>query len=498
MTGIRKAYPGVVALDGVDLEVAAGEVHVLLGENGAGKSTLMGVLGGAVPRDAGAIAIDGRPAALDTPRAARDAGIAVIHQELMLVPGLSVAENIALGRMPRRRGLVDRAAMARTATAALARLGVTLDPWRTVASLRLAERQLVEIARALSQDARIVVMDEPTSALTERETARLFEVIRALVRAGVSVVYISHRMEEIVAIGDRVTVLRDGRHVATCAVAEADPAALVRLMTDRAPPDGAAAAATAGAVQDVPDPPAPRRERLRVEGLRRDGLLHDVGFAVAAGEVLGVAGLLGAGRTELLRAVFGADRRDGGVIRVDGDEVAVRSPRDAIAAGIGLVTEDRTHLGLVPERSVRDNIALAALPRLGRAGVLRAAEERALAERHVRALRIRTPSVEQPVRTLSGGNQQKVILARWLAVGVRVLLLDEPTRGVDVAAKQELHALVRQLAADGVAVVLVSSDLPELLALADRVLVLRDGRVAATLARGEATPARVVAHAVGH
>jgi ABC-type sugar transport system ATPase subunit len=499
MTGIRKAFPGVRALDGVDLELAAGEVHVLLGENGAGKSTLIKVLGGAVARDAGTISIDGVPAPIATPRQARDAGIAVIHQELMLVPELSVAENIHLGRMPQRAGLVDRRAMAAESDRLMALLGMTIDPWRRVATLRVAQQQLVEIARALSLDARIVVMDEPTSALTDRETARLFTVIRELTARGVSVVYISHRLEEIFAIGDRVTVMRDGRSIETRPLAGADRRALVRLMADRDIDEGAARTRDGSAADGstVDGTAADRPVRLEVAGLSRAGALHDVSFTVRAGEIVGLAGLLGAGRTEVARAIFGLDPFDVGHVLVDGVPVTIRSPRDAIAAGIGFVTEDRAREGLVLDRSVRDNVALPVLRRLSRLGVVRRAQERAVATQAVQTLRIRTPDLAQPVRALSGGNQQKVVLAKWLATGARVLMLDEPTRGIDVGAKQEIHRLVEQLAADGAAILVISSDLPELLALADRILVMRDGRIADACDRTVATPERLMASAVG-
>jgi ribose transport system ATP-binding protein len=476
-----------VALDGVDLEVRRGEVHVLLGENGAGKSTLMKVLSGALRADAGRVWLDGREVEIASPRHARALGVAIIYQELTLVPGLSAAENVFLGREPRRLpGVVDHARMRADAGRLLERLGAAFPAATPVGALGLAQRQLVEIAKALSLDARVLVMDEPTSALSEPETRALFAVIRALAARGVAVVYISHRLDEIFEIGDRVTVLRDGRHVATHALRAVDRRRLVREMADR----------------DV-EAPAPRAsgrrgdELLRVEGLSRRGVLHDVSLAVHAGEIVGLAGLLGAGRTELARAVFGLDRPERGRILVRGRARRIRSPRDAIRAGIGLAPEDRKGSGLVLGRSVRDNIALAVLARLSRLGVVRRAAERALAERYVRELRIRTPGVEQPVLHLSGGNQQKVVLAKWLACRVDVLFLDEPTRGIDVVAKEELYQLVGRLAAEGVGIVLISSELPELVGLCDRVLVLRRGRVAGEFARGEATQERILACAAG-
>ncbi len=486
MRGIRKAFPGVVALDGVGLVVQAGEVHVLLGENGAGKSTLMKVLSGSVPRDAGEIEVFGSRVGLATPRAARDAGIAIIHQELALVPEMSVAENIFLGRVPSRFGLLNQARMARESAALLARLGATIEPDTLVGALSIAQQQLVEIARALSLDARILIMDEPTSALTEREAERLFDVIRGLTARGTAVIYISHRLDEIFAIGDRITVLRDGRNVATQVVRGADRRELVGLMANR----------------DVDElPPASLRTLgnvlLRVEGLSHGSTLHDVSFSVRAGEIVGFAGLLGAGRTEIARAVFGLEPFDRGSIFVDEQPCEIRSPRDAIAAGIGFVTEDRKREGLVLMRSVRDNVALPILRRLSTLGVVHHRTENTVAEDAVRDLSIRTPAVTQLARNLSGGNQQKVVLARWLATGARILFLDEPTRGVDVGAKQEIYQLVTELASTGVAIILMSSDLPEVLALSDRVFVMREGRIAGEFTRADANAERVMACAVG-
>jgi len=486
MRGIRKAFPGVQALAGVDLDVRRGEVHVLLGENGAGKSTLMKILSGALPRDAGTIEIDGRAAALASPREARGARIAIIHQELALVPEMTVAENIFLGRAPTRFGFLDQPAMVRDATTFLSRLGANIDPNLLVASLSIAQQQLVEIARALSLDARILIMDEPTSALTERESARLFATISGLTARGTAIVYISHRLDEIFAIGDRITVLRDGRNVATQEVRQADRRALVRLMANR----------------DVDElmPPMERTTgtpRLRVEGLSHGNRLHDVSFNVRSGEIVGFAGLLGAGRTEIARAVFGLEPFDHGTVYVDELPVDIRSPQDAIAAGIGFVTEDRKREGLVLSRSVRDNVALPILRRLARLGIVHRKAETAIAQSSVRDLGIRTPSVSQLAQNLSGGNQQKIVLAKWLATGARILFLDEPTRGIDVGSKQEIYALINELAASGVAIVLMSSDLPEVLGLSDRVLVMREGRITGEFTRAEASAERVMACAVG-
>ena len=486
MRGIRKAFPGVQALDGVDLDVRHGEVHVLLGENGAGKSTLMKILSGAQQRDAGSIEIDGRAAALATPRDARDAGIAIIHQELALVPQMTVAENIFLGRAPTRFGLLDQPKMVRDAGMYLSRVGANIDPNEPVGTLSIAQQQLVEIARALSLDAQILIMDEPTSALTDRETERLFATIAGLTARGTAIVYISHRLDEIFAIGDRITVLRDGRHVATQEVRTANRRDLVRLMANRDVDELVPAATHAKGAA-----------RLRVEGLSHGRSLHDVSFSARAGEIVGFAGLLGAGRTEIARAVFGLEPFDRGTIYVNEQAVDIRSPRDAIAAGIGFVTEDRKREGLVLSRSVRDNVALPILSRLARLGIVRRAHEHATAESAVRNLNIRTPSVRELARNLSGGSQQKIVLAKWLATGARVLFLDEPTRGIDVGSKQEIYVLINELAASGVAIILMSSDLPEVLGLSDRVLVMREGRIAGEFARADASAEQVMACAVG-
>jgi ribose transport system ATP-binding protein len=487
MAGIRKEFPGVVALDGVDLEVHAGEVHVLLGENGAGKSTLMKILSGAIPKDAGRVWINDVETQIAGPRQARELGVGIIYQELTLVPELTAAENIYLGREPRGfYAVVDRSRMISDATRILDELGADVPATVAVRALSLAQRQLVEIAKALSLQPRILVMDEPTSALTGKETKSLFATIRRLKTRGVAIIYISHRLDEIFEIGDRVTVLRDGRHVSTHALRNADRRELVRLMANRE------------LDENISRGTAKRgKELLRVEGLTRRGAFRDVSFSVHAGEIVGIAGLLGAGRTELARAIFGADAADGGKIYVGGKEQDIRSPRDAIRLGIGFLTEDRKLQGLVLGRSVRDNIALPLVRRLSRMGVVRSRDERALAESYVGDLRIRTPSIDQLVLHLSGGNQQKVVLAKWLACKVDVLFLDEPTRGIDVGGKQEIYALINTLAAGGVGIVLISSELPEVVGISDRVLVMRGGRVAGEFERAEATQERVLACAMG-
>jgi len=488
MTGIRKAFPGVVALDGVDLEVRRGEVHVLLGENGAGKSTLMKILSGALARDAGEIEIDGQPVQIGSPREAQRLGIRTIYQELMLVPHLSSADNIFLGREPRRGfGVIDTRRVRRETEQLLGRLGLHADPWRPVRELGIAHQQMVEVAKALDDDARILIMDEPTSALTDAEITELFATIERLTAGGTAVIYISHRLEEVARVGHVVTVLRDGRRVATCRVGEVPLSHLIRLMADRE------------LSEHFPKRRAARGEELlRVEGVRRQGVLHDVSLCVHRGEVVGLAGLLGAGRTELARAIVGADPRDAGTIRIRGVPVHVRHPSDAIRRGVGFLPEDRKTQGLVLGLSVGHNIALPSLARLSRVGVVQTREQNSVAERLVRELRIKTPGLQQPVQQLSGGNQQKVVLAKWLAANADVLIMDEPTRGIDVGAKVELYELMNQFTARGAGILMISSELPEVVSMSDRILVMRLGRIVAEFDAAGATQARVLAAALGH
>jgi ribose transport system ATP-binding protein len=419
MHGIAKRYPGVVALDRVDFEVRRGEVHILLGENGAGKSTLMKILAGAVPRDEGTITINGETVDLGTPRAAQNAGISIIYQDFNLVPFMTVAENIFLGREPTGSlpGFIDRSAMIEQAGLQLCALGVEISPCDLVADLGVAEQQMVEVAKALSVDAKILVMDEPTSALTEKEITRLFTVIRALRAKGVAVIYISHRMEELFQIGDRVTVMRDGRQVGTREIAAVTMDDLVRLMVGRALTEHFPARQShLGA------------EVLRVQGLRRDGVLHDISFALRRGEVVGLAGLMGSGRTELARAIFGADSIDGGQIWVNGREVAISSPREAIRLGLGFLTEDRKRQRLALGRDIEENSSLASLDRFTRAGVFSPRKAADKARQLTDDLHVKSPGLFQRVINLSGGNQQKVVLAKWLCREADILIFDEPTR----------------------------------------------------------------------
>jgi ribose transport system ATP-binding protein len=488
MRGIRKTFPGVVALDGVDLEVRRGEVHVLLGENGAGKSTLMKILSGAIAKDAGEIELLGRRVEIEGPAHAQDLGIRIIYQEFNLIPQLSAAENIFLGKEPTLGGgVLDRRRMSREAERLLAELGVRIDPGRAVRDLGIAQQQMVEVAKALSGEARVLIMDEPTSALTETEIHELFATISRLTARGVAVIYISHRLEEVGRVGHRVTVLRDGRLVATHRVGEVTVAHLIRLMANRE------------LTEHFPKKRVPPgRELLRVEGLTRAGVLRDVSFALRAGEVLGVAGLLGAGRTELARAIMGADPLDAGKVIIKGEEVRVRAPRDAIRRGVGFLPEDRKTQGLVLELAVSRNLALPSTRRLSRLGVVDAGAEKALAGRWVEELRVKTPGLDQKVVLLSGGNQQKVVLGKWLAADVDVLIMDEPTRGIDVGAKVEIYQLMNRLTAQGAGILMISSELPEVLGMSDRILVMRQGRVAAEIDAAGATQEKVLGAALGH
>ncbi|GJG87190.1 ribose import ATP-binding protein RbsA 1 [Gemmatimonadetes bacterium T265] len=499
--GVHKRYGGVHALRGVRLDVRAGEVHALVGENGAGKSTIINVLAGAVRRDEGRVTFGGREVDFRSPAESQAAGIAVIHQELATIPALSVAENLFMGRMPTRGGrlgVLDRRAMAARARELLAEVGLAVDPRVLVRELSLSNQQLVEIAKALSAGARLLIMDEPSASLTEHETQNLLGLVRRLRAQGVAILYISHRMHEVFAVSDRITVFRDGGYVRTVDTADVTPAAVVGLMVGRE----LAAAHQRDSSSAVARPVG--ETVLEVRGLTRRGggeggsvPLDDVSFTVRRGEIVGMAGLVGAGRSEAARAIFGADPFDAGEIRLAGKPVRFGSPSAAIAGGVGMVPEDRKGLALFLAKPVRWNVSMAALPRLRRGGIIPRGRERALAADYVERLRVRTPGVEAPVGALSGGNQQKTVLARWLATNPKLLILDEPTHGVDVGAKAEIYELVRALARDGLAILLISSELPEVLDLSDRVVVMRGGRVAATLDRAAADERTVMLHATG-
>lgn len=487
MRGIGKSFPGVHALDGVDFELRAGEVHVLLGENGAGKSTLMKILSGACAADTGTILLDGQPLVIRSPHQARALGINTIYQEFTLVPHLSVGQNIFLGREPAGAlGTVNHRRLHQRAAEVLTRLGIQLDPTARVAQLSVAQQQMVEVARALAFEARVLILDEPTSALTAAEIRTLFTLIRSVRAQGVGLIYISHRMEEIFEIGDRVTVLRDGRTIATRAVADATVGELIRLMADRE-------------LQDhFPRRPVPPGETvLEVSQVTTREKLRGVSFTLRRGEILGVAGLLGSGRSTLARVLFGAEPATSGCVKVRSRLRRIRSPRAAIRLGIGYLAEDRKLQGLVLPLSVRHNIALPNTALAYPKGVRHAARERQLVAPQVDQLRIKTPHLEQPVVNLSGGNQQKVVLAKWLARQAEILIFDEPTRGIDVAAKVDIYELMNRLTARGAAILMISSDLPEVLGMSDRILVMHEGRVAAEFDPRQADQASLVRAALG-
>ncbi len=480
---IRKAFPGVRALEDVSFGVREGSVHALLGENGAGKSTLLKILSGAYRPDGGRVLLGGCPHAFSDTAAAMAAGIAVIYQELHLAPDLSIAENMFLGHLHSRHGWLNRAALLEGCRKQLEALGEDLDPRVKVGRLSIAQRQLVEIAKALTREAKAIAFDEPTSSLSARETERLFGVIEELRRQGRVILYVSHRMEEVYRICDAATVLRDGRHVETFARLEGiAPDTLINRMVGR----------------DITDifhyqARAHGRPALEVEGLEGRGLSAPACFSVAEGEILGFFGLVGAGRTELLKLIYGAEGATTGCVKVQGRRVDVNHPADAIRAGIVLCPEDRKKEGMVPVRSVQENLNLSSRRHFSRFGFwIDEGRERANAARFVEKLAVKTPSLRQLVQFLSGGNQQKVILARWLSEGMKVILLDEPTRGIDVGAKSEIYSIIYDLARQGIAVVVVSSELPEVMGLCDRVCVMRQGRIVGAFARGEATAETVL------
>lgn len=474
---VSKRFPGVQALDRVSFGVAEGSVHALLGENGAGKSTLLKILSGAYAADEGRVVLGGQPHRFASTAEAYAAGVAVIYQEFHLVPEMTVAENLLLGHMPNRLGWLDKRAMLDAARRELDFLDEAIAPSARVSSLPIAQRQMVEIAKALMREAKVIAFDEPTSSLSDREVQKLFAIIRQLRDRGRTVIYVSHRLEEVFQVCDAVTVLRDGQNVATHDTLDGvTHDTLVRGMVGRA-------------IEDIYGyAPRPRGENaLEVEGLFGPGLSAPADLAVAQGEVVVIFGLVGAGRTELLKLIFGAERPTAGTVRVRGQPVAITNPASAIRAGIALCPEDRKQEGLVPIRSVGENINLSVRRRLAHFGIIDQRRERANAAEHIRRLDIRTPSAAQLAKNLSGGNQQKVVLARWLSEHVQVMLLDEPTRGIDVGAKREIYDLIFELARQGMGILAVSSELPEVLGIADRVLVMRQGAIVASLYRDEAT-----------
>ncbi|MFZ0088903.1 MAG: sugar ABC transporter ATP-binding protein [Solirubrobacteraceae bacterium] len=481
-----KAFAGVHALEDVSVDLYAGEAHALVGENGAGKSTLVKILGGVHQPDSGRLTIDEDDVLLHGPADAADRGVAVIYQEPTLFPDLSVAENVFIGRQPLRAGRrIDSRAMEREVEQVFKRLGVGIDPERIARGLSIAEQQLVEIAKALTRQARVLIMDEPTAALSPVEAKRLFGVVETLRAEGAAVVFISHRLEEVFAICQRVTVLRDGRLIVSRPLSGLTPDDLVRAMVGR------------DIVYTEHEVHHPKETVLKVERLTREGVFIDISFEVRAGEVVALAGLVGAGRSEVARAIFGIDRYDAGSVQISDKRLGKGSPVDAMRSGIGFVPEDRRQQGLVMEESISRNVALASLGRLQRGGLIFARAERSFGAEWAARLQVKYGRITNPVSSLSGGNQQKVVLAKWLARKPAVLIVDEPTRGIDVGTKAEVHRLISSLASEGVAVLVISSELPEVLILADRVLVMREGRLTASLSRTDASEEKIVAAATG-
>jgi len=478
MTGIDKFFPGVHALKSVQFELDTGEVHALMGENGAGKSTLMKILSGIYQRDGGDLKIEGTEASPSTPGEAQDLGIGIIHQELSLMNDLTVAQNIFIGREPRKSfGRLDEAALNAQAAEIFASMNLDLDPRTPVGTLTIAKQQMVEIAKALSFKSKVLIMDEPTAALNDAEIAELFVIIRRLKAEGVGIVYISHKMDELKQIADRVTVMRDGEYVGTVDAADTPISKIIAMMVGREVNEKPL---------DVPDL-GDAEVSLEVKGLSRGRDIQDVSFSVQKGEILGFAGLMGAGRTEVARVIFGADPREAGEIHVHGKKVSIKTPTDAVKAGIGYLSEDRKHFGLATGMNVRDNIALASMDRFNKRGVLSEGEMASIAKDYIQKLGIRTPSDTQEVRLLSGGNQQKVVIAKWLLRDCDILIFDEPTRGIDIGAKSEIYKLLEDLASQGKTIIVISSELPEIMRLSHRIAVMCEGRLTGILPGGKDT-----------
>ncbi|HEV2564343.1 MAG TPA: sugar ABC transporter ATP-binding protein [Microvirga sp.] len=492
MQGIDKRFAGIPALRAAELVVETGEVHALIGQNGAGKSTMIKILTGYYRKDAGEILFDGKPVAFSSPQEAQRAGISTIYQEINLVPYRSVTENICLGREKRRFGLLDWPAMHAEARALLARFNIDIDVRRPLMVYPTAVQQMVAIARAIGFEAKLVIMDEPTSSLDEREVGVLFDVIRQLKAGGVSVIFVSHKLDELYAVCDRVTIMRDGRTVQVAPMTQLSRLDLVTSMLGR----------ELTQVLQEPHDAHPsegdgRKPVLKVEHLAAGRKVRDVSFEVRSGEIVGLAGLLGAGRTESVRAVFGADKPESGTIKFDGRENAIAAPSDAIQAGMGFCSEDRKLDGIIPDMSVRENLTLALMPHLARRGIVDESRSRDIVDRFIKRLGIRCSGPEQRIRELSGGNQQKVLLARWLCMNPKLLILDEPTRGIDVGAKAEILSLIRELAGQGLGVLMISSELEEVVEAASRIFVLRDGHTAVEL-RGDAVNEQSVMAAMAH
>ena len=477
MKDIEKSFPGVRALHNAQLDLRPGEVHALMGENGAGKSTMMKILAGIYRRDGGEILLDGKPVEINSPRQAQDLGIGIIHQELNLMPHLTAAQNIFIGREPRKAGglLLDEAKLNADAAEIFASMHLKLDPRTPVGGLTIARQQMVEIAKALSYRSRVLIMDEPTAALNDAEINELFAIIARLKAEGVGIVYISHKMDELKRIADRVTVMRDGEYIGTVPAAETPVEKIIAMMVGRALSDERPV---------VPDH-SNSEVVLEVKNINRGSEIRNVSFSVRKGEILGFAGLMGAGRTEVARAIFGADRRESGDIFMHGKKVDIRKPEDAVRAGIGYLSEDRKHFGLATGMDVRNNVVLASLGRFaGPGGLLKEAAMQQAAVRYIDQLAIKTPSDRQEVRLLSGGNQQKIVIAKWLLRDCEVLSFDEPTRGIDVGAKNEIYKLLNALAQQGRAIIVISSELPEVLRLSHRIAVMCEGRLTGILPSG--------------
>lgn len=487
MRNIAKAFGKFYALKGVDLTVWPGEIHALMGENGAGKSTLMKILAGAYTATSGEILIDGRPHAIKGPKDALAAGITLIYQEMQLAPNLTVAENIFLGSELARGGLVQRKEMINQAQAVIDRLGAQFKASDRVMTLTIAEQQQVEIARALHRNSRVLVMDEPTAALSSRETQRLFELILRLRDEGMAIIYISHRMAEVYELSDRVSVLRDGQYVGSLTRDKLNASELVRMMVGRPLSD------LFNKERDI----SPGQPRLRVEDLTDGGKVKASSLVVRAGEIVGLAGLVGAGRSELAQLIFGVRRATGGVIEIDGEPVVIHSPRAAIELGIGFLTENRKEQGLFLEMAAQENITMATLQRDARWGMLNRKKAQTLSDDAISLLNIRVPHAQVRAGGLSGGNQQKLLISRWVAIGPRILLLDEPTRGVDVGAKSEIYRIMTQMARQGVAILMISSELPEVVGMSDRVYVMREGSIAGELQSGDISQESIMTLATG-
>ena len=486
LTGASKRFGATQALSEVSLDLAAGEIHALVGENGAGKSTIVKLLSGIYQPDAGSVVLDGRPTLIHGPAHARSLGIATVHQEPRLFPDLTVAENVFMGHAPTGRfGAINWREMRRSADKFFETLGVSIDSSAVVRGLSMADQQLIEIAKALSVDARVLILDEPTASLSAHEVERLFAIVRQTRDSGVAVLFVSHRLEEVFELCERATVLRDGRHIITAPTSSLTAADLVRHMVGRSVSLFPRTAATIGDVL------------LDVKSLTRAGAFRDISFSVRSGEIVGLAGLVGAGRTEVARVLFGLDRADTGEVRLDGRRVSFKTPSSALRAGIAYVPEDRHLDGLVEGFSIAENVTLPIIPRLFPRLFMRPSRERSLAAGYAERLRIRSTGMDELIEALSGGNQQKVVIAKWLATNPRVLILDEPTRGVDIGAKVEVHRIISELAAAGLGIVLISSDLPEVLAMSDRILVLHEGRISAEIPRAEASEERVMFAATG-